>query len=650
MPFTLQGGVAHGNLASAASVTVAVTAAAGSVIVCWGYSENSTSGFGTITDNAGNAGYTNGAVVNDGVRQNGTAANVGLTGAGIANAITSVTYTPPATATTCGLLVWAYTPSGGVVVIADSAATLYNFNSTNVTDGIATRVLVLTSSDGLIVSGAVDLSSGTLTHGTGFTNDITGFFAVGEHRSATSSAIASWTCAANGDLVEMAGIALQIASAAAGDTTTARPVQLPGLKLGTPVSRLRSAVLDTGTTLPPLIDRTAGSVPRLLRLGTPVSRLRSAVLDTGTSGTGVTTGPLFGVAVATTVATGALSATGALAGTAVTTSAAVGALSASGVLSGVSVASSAATGLLTGVGNLVGTAVTTTVAAGNLQASGALSGVSISVSVAAGALGGTGALSGVSTTTSVAAGDLEPFSSGATSGVSVSSSYGIGALVGIGVLSGTAVATSTDVGGLSGSGVLSGVAVSSTNATGGLSAVGILAGVAASTTILVANLSGPGVLSGIAIATTLAIGDLQPFSAGSTSGIAVATSYGVGQISFTFTPPVISQTGSVPGFVKGGKPRKKDEPGPTMREGQVFGEEYAPAPIAQSPVTVLAPADSAGGSLRLDARLSGLSNAQLTTPLKSEGKTSQPRKESRRAKLQARNRRAIIEAMLRELL
>jgi hypothetical protein len=73
------------------------------------------------------------------------------------------------------------------------------------------------------------------------------------------------------------------------------------LRLGTPVSRLRSAVLDTGTTPPPFIDQTAGWRPRRLRLGTPVSLLRSAVLDTGT--TQLTTGLLSAYGVSLSSAT-----------------------------------------------------------------------------------------------------------------------------------------------------------------------------------------------------------------------------------------------------------------------------------------------------------------------------------------------------------
>lgn len=217
MSFTVNGST--GSVVSAASITISRSIASGHPVGFWGYSESSVSAFGTVTDSAGNTGWTNGASVNDGARLNGTAANVSL-----GSPITSITYTPPATATTVAGLLWDFSATGGTVSIADSAATLYNFSTTTAANGVATRTLAITTADGLLFGAAADLSSGTLTIGTGFTSDFaisSPNFGIGEHKAITTSGALTLTAAAAGDLALVAGMALQITSSGnAGSGTT----------------------------------------------------------------------------------------------------------------------------------------------------------------------------------------------------------------------------------------------------------------------------------------------------------------------------------------------------------------------------------------------------------------------------------------------
>lgn len=327
---------------------------------------------------------------------------------------------------------------------------------------------------------------------------------------------------------------------------------------------------------------------------------------------------------------------GAIAGTTAITFGQSGALKGAGALVGVSAVVFGQSGNLKGSGALAGSAAIVFGQSGVLVGSGALAGASAIVFGQSGNLIGSGSLSGASSIVFGASGTLTP-PSGSLAGTAGFSFDGSATPQGAGALVGAASITFGAAGTLQASGALAGSSAIVFGANGTLVPPGALSGSASITFGASAALQGSGSLAGATAISFDASGSpVQPF---------VPIS-------------VVTATGSVPGFVKGAKRKRlADEPGPFMREDQVFGEEYAPAPATSPPATALAAQDvSVGGPLRLDGRLSGLRNAQAISdalphiPLKVEGKKGQPRKELRRAKLAASNRRAAIQAMLKELL
>ena len=109
--------------------------------------------------------------------------------------------------------------------------------------------------------------------------DITGIESSYKILSATGTQAVNYTYTSDtSGAFGLVVVVYKAAVAGAVDNTTARTIASPGLKLGTPISRLRSPVLDTGSAPQQSINQTVGVPSRALRLGTPVSRLRSSNL------------------------------------------------------------------------------------------------------------------------------------------------------------------------------------------------------------------------------------------------------------------------------------------------------------------------------------------------------------------------------------
>lgn len=210
MSFTVNGSA--GGAGGSTSQSIALTVAGGHTIGCWIYFDSFGAGgsISSVTDSAGNT-YGLGTQASGGSVTVGTACSIA-----IASPITSLTLnTVGAGGGYCAILGWDVTATG-VITLADSKAAV-DPSSAGGTDGESTGTLVLTSASGLLLGGCSDVSTFSMTPGTGFTQDaiIVASLIFGEHKATSISAPVLFTCGSAGDEVFVAGLLLQEASGGA---------------------------------------------------------------------------------------------------------------------------------------------------------------------------------------------------------------------------------------------------------------------------------------------------------------------------------------------------------------------------------------------------------------------------------------------------
>lgn len=197
-----------GTFAVAANDTVTISISSGHTVVVCAFGKGGGATMGTVVDSSGTNTYTIGT---PGTLSNFTAACA--YSIAIATSITSVTVTPPGTATETGVIVWDITGTGAITVASGGTnGNSYNFNTTTATDGITTNSLTTASTDAMIFGFGREASSGQLTAGTGFTSDVrlnTNSY-LGEHKAVTASAAATMTDSLASSLTVASGVALQI--------------------------------------------------------------------------------------------------------------------------------------------------------------------------------------------------------------------------------------------------------------------------------------------------------------------------------------------------------------------------------------------------------------------------------------------------------
>jgi hypothetical protein len=387
-------------------------------------------------------------------------------------------------------------------------------------------------------------------------SDITGIESSYKILSSTGTQAVNYTYTTDtGGGYGLAVVVYQAAGSAAVDNTTARSIASPGLKLGTPISRLRSPILDTGTAPPPPINQTVGVSSRALRLGTPVSRLRSSNLfdDRSTPAPPVVpvdAGAKPGWAVALKLGT-PISVLRAVYDDGTSTSIAQG--------TGVAIASSVAIGAPSDTPALAGVAVSSGVGVAQEGALAAEAGISVSSTVAVAAPSDAAALAAISVSSSV--GVAGPSGAAALSGIAVSSTLGVGAPADTSALAGIAVSSSVGIANLTtiGSAAGSGIAVSSSVALAAPSDAPAMAGVSVSSGLAIAQIIASGSISGISVSSSVGVGDLEQLLPPDTT-----------------TPAPPAPNNLLPGLV-GSESELGQGMGPYRRPGQVFGE---PDPVS----------------------------------------------------------------------
>lgn len=207
MPFTVA--ATANNFTGSAATTATISANAGDTIAVAGFGTSSSAGFGTVTDSAGNT-YTIGATNTAGANLWGAAYILALP-----LAITSVTYTPPATIGGAGIFVWRLTATG-IVQFADSKAPTQTTSTTG-TNAISTGSMNVTSSDGILLSVCDCGSVGHLSIGTvpPMISDGTFIFGEGlaEHYPTSGANPATFTDSTAGDTINVVGLAFQLPAA-----------------------------------------------------------------------------------------------------------------------------------------------------------------------------------------------------------------------------------------------------------------------------------------------------------------------------------------------------------------------------------------------------------------------------------------------------
>jgi len=346
-----------------------------------------------------------------------------------------------------------------------------------------------------------------------------------------------------------------IPPSSAGDDGGQAPASPRLLRLGTPWSRLRSRGLFADTTrIPPFTVGDGGQsspAPRRLRLGTPLSRLRSTYDDTSPVGS---TAQITAAGVSAS-ANNAADLEPTIGITAAGNAASAGSMDASGVsiaaITAAGVAASAGAGLETGAGALQGAGNGSASGAANLGGSGALS--AAGNSSAAGATAVTARFSGAGAGHSAGAANLIGSTAiafaGSAAAAGAASLAGTGALVAAGTGHASGSANVQPVLFAGGSAAASGVATATGKAPLAASGVAGTAGaIAASagvqlTAAGVASSSGAMAASGFAAA--------APGRSASAGGFALIGEIRTIQIPSGISPHLAAVFAAVRGFVQG---------------------------------------------------------------------------------------------------
>lgn len=191
------------NISNLATVTISISA--GHTVGVWYFSQAGGTTAATVTDSGGNT-YTAGTCASQ-LTNHTTCTAYSLA---IATGITSVTVTPPGTATYVQMIVWDVTGTGAISFGGSNGAV--TTASTTGANATTTGVIPVSTTDALILGGVTDRTGGQPIVGTGFTDDIqlSGNTVMGEHKAVTTSTAAIWTAGGIGYEYEVAGLSFQV--------------------------------------------------------------------------------------------------------------------------------------------------------------------------------------------------------------------------------------------------------------------------------------------------------------------------------------------------------------------------------------------------------------------------------------------------------